>query len=105
MQQPDARKKTINPSAYNALADALTVIFWNKPPFERYVRGMLQDHSELLTRLNFGAPKDLPGNKSWLSAAGIVGLVWGDRRGSRPSWPRSSRRCCRTWTSVSVGWP
>jgi hypothetical protein len=51
------RSKTINPSAYNALADALTVIFWNKPPFERYVRGMLRDHSELLSRLNFTATK------------------------------------------------
>ncbi|MFC1421164.1 restriction endonuclease [Streptacidiphilus cavernicola] len=52
MQQPDARKKTINPSAYNALADALAVIFWNKPPFGRYLRGMLQNHSELLAQLD-----------------------------------------------------
>ncbi|MER6386001.1 RNaseH domain-containing protein [Streptomyces sp. NPDC001250] len=48
--------------------------------------------------------KGLPGNKSWLPAAGLVALVWGDRRGSRPSWLRSSRCCCRIWTSVSVGW-
>ncbi|MGW3199115.1 hypothetical protein ACWDBD_32025, partial [Streptomyces sp. NPDC001118] len=32
--------------------------------------------------------KGLPGNKSWLPAAGLVALVWGDRRGSRPSWLR-----------------
>ncbi|MFD8988979.1 restriction endonuclease [Streptomyces goshikiensis] len=52
-----ARKKTINPSAYLALIEALTQIFWNKKPFELYLRGMLQDHSELLARLDFGATK------------------------------------------------
>ncbi|WP_063734369.1 restriction endonuclease [Streptomyces sp. RTd22] len=57
MPQSNARSKTINPSAYIALADALTVIFWNKPPFQRYLRGMLQDHSELLARLDFGMTK------------------------------------------------
>ncbi|MEU2429851.1 restriction endonuclease [Streptomyces sp. NPDC007861] len=57
VSQSNARSKAINPSAYNALADALTVIFWNKPPFARYVRGMLQQHSELLARLDFGATK------------------------------------------------
>jgi hypothetical protein len=35
------------------LADALTAVFWNKRPFERYLRGMLENHSELLARLNF----------------------------------------------------
>ncbi|WP_406185887.1 hypothetical protein [Streptomyces sp. NBC_01006] len=52
-----ARKKTVNPSAYLALVEALTLIFWNKKPFELYLRGMLQDHSELLARLDFGATK------------------------------------------------
>ncbi|MDI3347415.1 restriction endonuclease [Streptomyces sp. AJ-1] len=52
-----AGSKKINPRAYIALADALTVIFWNKPPFERYLRGMLQDHSELLARLDFSSTK------------------------------------------------
>ncbi|MFF6808796.1 restriction endonuclease [Streptomyces sp. NPDC012403] len=52
-----AGSKKINPRAYIALADALTVIFWNKPPFERYLRGMLQDHSELLARLDFSTTK------------------------------------------------
>ncbi|MEU7012260.1 restriction endonuclease [Streptomyces sp. NPDC046385] len=56
MQSSD-RRKTINPSAYLALLGALTAIFWNKKPFELYVRSMLKDHSELLTPLNFSATK------------------------------------------------
>ncbi|MFD8076230.1 hypothetical protein ACFV3E_26660 [Streptomyces sp. NPDC059718] len=55
--QDSAHKKTMNPSAYLALVEALTAIFWNKKPFELYVRGMLQDHSELLARLDFSATK------------------------------------------------
>lgn len=47
------QRKPINPSAYIALAEALTVIFWNKRPFERYLRGMLKDHGELLLGLDF----------------------------------------------------
>ncbi|MGW2597137.1 restriction endonuclease [Streptomyces klenkii] len=50
-------RKTINPSAYLALVEGLTHIFWNKDPFELYLRGMLRDHSELLARLDFGATK------------------------------------------------
>ncbi|MFD8087241.1 restriction endonuclease [Kitasatospora sp. NPDC059722] len=57
VQQRGARNKAINPSAYNALADALWRTFWNKGHFERYVRGMLRDHSELLARLDFGRTK------------------------------------------------
>jgi hypothetical protein len=57
VQEFSSRKKSINPNAYNALADALTVIFWNKPPFERYLRGMLKDYSELLATLDFKATK------------------------------------------------
>lgn len=57
MQQDGARNKKINPSAYNALAYALWRVIWNKDEFERYVRGMLQDHSELLARLDFGRTK------------------------------------------------
>jgi hypothetical protein len=52
-----SQKKTINPDAYNALADALTAVYWNKPPFERYVRGMLSKYPELLTRLDFKQTK------------------------------------------------
>ncbi|MFF0568445.1 restriction endonuclease [Streptomyces sp. NPDC004041] len=55
--QQGARNKKINPSAYNALAYALWRVIWNKDEFERYVRGMLQDHSELLARLDFGRTK------------------------------------------------
>ncbi|MER5600200.1 restriction endonuclease [Streptomyces sp. NPDC002265] len=50
-------RKTMNPSAYLALVEALTAIFWNKKPFEMYVRAMLRDHSELLARLDFVATK------------------------------------------------
>jgi hypothetical protein len=39
------------------LAYALWRVIWNKDEFERYVRGMLQDHSELLARLDFGRTK------------------------------------------------
>lgn len=57
MQQSGASKKTINPSAYIALADALRAVYWNKAHFEGYVRGMLQDYSELLARLDFNKTK------------------------------------------------
>ncbi|MEU3375479.1 restriction endonuclease [Streptomyces sp. NPDC006660] len=57
MQQDGARNKTIPASAYNALAYALWRVIWNKDDFERYVRGMLRDHSELLARLDFGRTK------------------------------------------------
>ncbi|MGW3267429.1 hypothetical protein [Streptomyces sp. NPDC001056] len=50
-------RKTMNPSAYIALIEALTAIFWNKKPFEMYVGAMLKDHRELLTRLDFTATK------------------------------------------------
>ncbi|MBA2807198.1 restriction endonuclease [Streptomyces sp. KM273126] len=50
-------RKTMNPSAYLALIEALTAIFWNKKPFEMYIRAMLKDHSELLARLDFAATK------------------------------------------------
>lgn len=49
--------KRLDPRAYDALADALTAIFWNKQPFERYVRGALQDVPELLARLDFSTTK------------------------------------------------
>lgn len=55
--QSSERMKTMNPSAYLALVEALTAIFWNKKPFERYVRAMLKNHSELLARVDFTATK------------------------------------------------
>ncbi|MGW1138793.1 restriction endonuclease [Streptomyces zhihengii] len=57
MRDDSDRRKTINPSAYLALIEGLTHIFWNKDPFKLYLRGMLKDHSELLARLDFGATK------------------------------------------------
>ncbi|BCB84444.1 restriction endonuclease [Phytohabitans suffuscus] len=50
---PPRTIKRIDPNAYNALADALAVIFWNKRPQERYLRGLLRDYPELLARLDF----------------------------------------------------
>lgn len=52
-----AHNKKLNPQAYNALADALRLVFWNKPPFERYIRGMLDGCPEILSRLDFGQTK------------------------------------------------
>ncbi|MGD1224979.1 restriction endonuclease [Streptomyces krungchingensis] len=53
MPQPNSRSKAIRPAAYTALVEALTTIYWNKGPFELYVRAMLKDHSELLAQLSF----------------------------------------------------
>jgi Restriction endonuclease len=45
--------KKIDPRAYNALADALSVIYWNKKPWARYLRGVLRDAPEVLSGLDF----------------------------------------------------
>jgi hypothetical protein len=45
--------KQISPAAYGALANALAVIFWNRKPFERYLRRALRDHPELLAQIDF----------------------------------------------------
>ncbi len=47
------RAKKLDPNAYNALADALAVIYWNKKPWARYLRGVLRDVPEILSGLNF----------------------------------------------------
>jgi hypothetical protein len=47
------KTKRIDARAYNALADALAIIFWNKQPFTRYLRSMLRDAPEVLTALDF----------------------------------------------------
>lgn len=47
------RAKRIAPAAYDALVDALAVIFWNKQPFERFVRLTLRDHPEVLAGIDF----------------------------------------------------
>nr|MDT0665841.1 hypothetical protein [Micromonospora sp. DSM 115978] len=49
--------KRIQPRAYEALAEALAVIYWNKTPFERYLRRSLRDYPELLAGLAFGGTK------------------------------------------------
>jgi len=56
--------KRITAQAYEALAEALAAICWNKAPFERHVRMALHDHPELLARLDFSQVKR--------SVAGIV---------------------------------
>jgi hypothetical protein len=47
------KAKRIDVRAYNALAEALAVVFWNKQPLARYLRGMLRDVPEVLTDLDF----------------------------------------------------
>ncbi|XVV14407.1 restriction endonuclease [Actinoplanes sp. CA-131856] len=53
MSERRSTPKRIDPNAYNALADALAVVVWNKPAFARLVRGLLRDAPELLTSLDF----------------------------------------------------
>jgi hypothetical protein len=45
--------KRLTPGAYDALAEALAVVFWNKAPFERFVRVTLRGHPTLLAQLDF----------------------------------------------------
>jgi len=54
---PKPGTKRIAPGAYNALLEALSTVFWNKQPFERYLRIALRDHPELLGGLDFTGPK------------------------------------------------
>jgi Restriction endonuclease len=52
------KAKRIDARAYNALADALAVVFWHRDQLARYLRGMLRDVPELLADLDFyGEPK------------------------------------------------
>lgn len=51
------KSKRIAPQAYEALAEALAVIHWNKQPYEAYLRRQLHDHPELLARLDFTQTK------------------------------------------------
>jgi hypothetical protein len=45
--------KRIAPGAYQALREALPVVFFYKRPYENYLRLALRDHPELLAGLNF----------------------------------------------------
>jgi hypothetical protein len=49
---PTRTAKKIDPNAYNALAEALSVIYWNKRPWARFLRGLLGDAPELLAGLD-----------------------------------------------------
>lgn len=49
--------KKISPGAYDALVDALSAVFWNKAPFERFIRLELRDHPELVSKLSFDGLK------------------------------------------------
>ena len=49
--------KRLSTHAYQALRDALPIVFWNKRPFESYLRTALRDAPELLAGLPFGEPK------------------------------------------------
>jgi hypothetical protein len=53
LANPKPRPKRIAPGAYNALTDALAVVFWNLRPFEQYLRVALRDRPELLAGLTF----------------------------------------------------
>lgn len=47
----------ISTAAYQALREALAVIFWNKRPFESYLRTALRDSPDVLTGVSFSEPK------------------------------------------------
>ena len=57
MGPSDSKTKRIAPEAYDALIDALSLVYWNKQPFERFLRLSLEGHPELLGRLSFELPK------------------------------------------------
>jgi len=49
--------KRISAEAYQALREALPAIFWNKRPYQTYLRTALRDHPELLAGLPFDDTK------------------------------------------------
>ena len=49
--------KTLSANAYQALREALAVIFWNKKPFESFLRTVLRDSPRLLAGLSFSESK------------------------------------------------
>src|SRR5262245_13932758 len=57
MNPPRMTAKRIDPSAYNALSDALAESFWNRKPLERFLRGMLRDVPEVLAGIDFDGLK------------------------------------------------
>lgn len=58
MRMPTTLKaQRVDPLAYNALAHALAVIYWYKQSLARFLRVVLRDVPEILTQLDFSAPK------------------------------------------------
>jgi Restriction endonuclease len=55
--QGSGNSKKISPVAYTALIDALSLIFWFKNSFARFLRAGLREYPELLSGLDFDAPK------------------------------------------------
>jgi len=49
--------KRISATAYQALREAVSRVFWYKPTLETYLRTALRDHPELLVGINFKAKK------------------------------------------------
>jgi hypothetical protein len=50
-------RERIHAGAYSALADAIAAIYWNKRPFETFLRRLLRDQPELLAGLDFNGTK------------------------------------------------
>src|SRR6266851_4655697 len=71
MANQNQRPKRIAPGAYTALVEALSVVFWNLQPFERFLRLALRDHPALLAGLTFGGLKRQV-------ASDLVGLLSGN---------------------------
>lgn len=49
--------KRISGTAFQALREALSYVFWYKPTLEKYLRDALREHSELLRDIDFNAKK------------------------------------------------
>lgn len=50
-------RRRLTDSAWDAILEAVAVFYWYKPDQERFLRGALRDHSEVLSQLSFGTPK------------------------------------------------
>jgi hypothetical protein len=55
--------KRIAPNAYDALVEAISVVYWVKADFERYLRSQLRERPELLAELQFDEPKRVTAQK------------------------------------------
>jgi hypothetical protein len=53
----------VDPLAYNALAQALAVVYWYKVPLARFLRAALRDVPEVLAQLDLNAPKRETGGR------------------------------------------